>query len=217
MNAKNTLRNPLTTLFRLSFVLAILIGGLASCNDDGASPDTAPKDLLYSPASLSTDEGTAATSAKPSITSATTPTYSMTSTPDAGGEITIDAATGILTATANLKAGNYSVNVSATNSVGTTNFTNAFSVEVKAVTKTTYKSDIQPIIVASCSPCHVYGGAQINFGSSYNNTKNKADAIIDRINRMQGSTGFMPYQGTKLDAATIAKIEKWKTDGLLEE
>ena len=40
--------------------------------------------------------------------------------------------------------------------------------------------------------------------------------MINRINRAQGSGGFMPQGGTALSSANIALFEQWRADGLVE-
>lgn len=84
------------------------------------------------------------------------------------------------------------------------------------VIKTTYNKDIKPILVAKCSPCHLAGGANPNKWDDFTTSKNKIDFIINRVNREAGAAGFMPLNGTKLPAAELALIAKWKADGLLE-
>ena len=84
------------------------------------------------------------------------------------------------------------------------------------VVKITYNKDAKPIFVASCTPCHVTGGANPNKWDDYTSAKNKIDLILDRVNRDATATGFMPKNGTKLPAATITTLTQWKTDGLLE-
>ena len=81
-------------------------------------------------------------------------------------------------------------------------------------TKVTFTTDILPIINNNCSSCHT-GGAQTNY-TIYSLAKNNADLIKNRINRNQGSGGFMPQNGTKLSSAELAKFDQWITDGKLE-
>ena len=87
---------------------------------------------------------------------------------------------------------------------------------VVVVPKTTYTKDIKPLLLAKCAPCHLVGGSNPNKWDDFATAKNKIDVIIDRVNREQGATGFMPRNGTKLAAAELALIAKWKADGLLE-
>jgi len=83
--------------------------------------------------------------------------------------------------------------------------------------KITYLADVKPIMTASCGACHLAGGTNPNKFDEYTPTKTKIATIIDRVKREQGSTGFMPRNGTKLSADKIAILEKWVADGLLEK
>jgi len=83
--------------------------------------------------------------------------------------------------------------------------------------KTTYVANVKPILVASCTPCHLAGGANPNKWDEYAQAKAKINLIIDRVKREPGTTGFMPRNGTKLPADKIAILEKWVADGLLEK
>jgi len=82
--------------------------------------------------------------------------------------------------------------------------------------KITFNNDVKPLLVLSCAPCHVSGGNYAKW-DVYANAKSKITSIIDRVNRAQGSAGFMPSGGTKLSADKIAMLNKWVTDGLLEK
>ena len=42
------------------------------------------------------------------------------------------------------------------------------------------------------------------------------NGLLDRISRVQGASGMMPYQGTRMPQTTIDLINDWNTDGLLE-
>ncbi len=83
--------------------------------------------------------------------------------------------------------------------------------------KTTYVANVKPIFVASCTPCHLAGGANPNKWDDYAQAKAKINTILDRVKREPGATGFMPRNGTKLAADKIAVLEKWVADGLLEK
>ncbi len=83
--------------------------------------------------------------------------------------------------------------------------------------KVTYNKDIKAIFVANCTPCHLAGGANPNKWDDYATAKSKITNILDRTQRMPGTTGFMPRNGTaQLPAATIALLKQWQADGLLE-
>ena len=120
-----------------------------------------------------------------------------------------------------METGPYDNTVTATvteTDVNTANNTATSSiVPVPAVaSKITYNSDVKPMLVVSCAPCHVSGGSYEKW-DVYANAKSKINAIISRVSQAQGSGGFMPYGGTKLSADKIALLNKWVTDGLLEK
>lgn len=83
--------------------------------------------------------------------------------------------------------------------------------------KVTFNTDIKPLLTASCTPCHLAGGANPNKWDDYTTAKGKITVILDRTQRAPGSTGFMPKAGTALTAAQIALLKKWVDDGLLEK
>jgi uncharacterized repeat protein (TIGR01451 family) len=84
------------------------------------------------------------------------------------------------------------------------------------VVKINYVFNVKPLLVASCAPCHLAGGANPNKWDDYTQTKAKITIILDRVQRAPGSAGFMPKVGTQLTAAQIATLKQWVTDGLLE-
>ncbi len=84
------------------------------------------------------------------------------------------------------------------------------------VLKTTYNADVKSILVNSCTPCHLAGGANPNKWDQYAQAKAKINVILDRVQRDTGATGFMPKSGSKLSAENIAILKKWLDDGLLE-
>lgn len=91
-------------------------------------------------------------------------------------------------------------------------------IPVPVVVKLTYDKDIKIIFTTNCTPCHLAGGTNPNKWDDYLQSKNKITNILDRIQREPGTTGFMPRNGTmKLPAATIAKLNQWVKDGLLEK
>lgn len=83
--------------------------------------------------------------------------------------------------------------------------------------KITYLADVKPLLVASCTPCHLAGGANPNKWDDYAQAKGKITVILDRVQRAPGTAGFMPKVGTQLTAAQIATLKQWVTDGLLEK
>jgi outer membrane murein-binding lipoprotein Lpp len=88
--------------------------------------------------------------------------------------------------------------------------------EENPVVQTTYTKDVKSIFVSSCAPCHVSGGVHPSKFDDYATAKSKIDAIVDRVHRDAGAAGFMPKNGSKLSAETIAILTKWKSDGLPE-
>lgn len=82
--------------------------------------------------------------------------------------------------------------------------------------KVTYTADIKPLLIVSCTPCHLPGGVNPNKWDDYATAKSKISVILDRVQRESTAVGFMPKNGTKLSAANIALLNKWVADGLLE-
>ncbi|MBC7946649.1 MAG: cytochrome c [Chitinophagaceae bacterium] len=81
----------------------------------------------------------------------------------------------------------------------------------------TWNSNVQTVIMANCSPCHipVKGGNKKAY-DNYANTKSDIDEIIRRIELNPTDRGFMPFKHPKLSDSTIAVFKQWKTDGLIE-
>jgi cytochrome c5 len=88
------------------------------------------------------------------------------------------------------------------------------STTTPAATKLTYDKDIKSIFTTSCKPCHNAGGTHPKKYDDYATAKSTIDVILERVQRAQTATGFMPLGGNKLDQATIDKLKQWKTDGL---
>lgn len=82
----------------------------------------------------------------------------------------------------------------------------------------TYQHDIQPIVVANCSPCHFPPKGNKKPLDNYASVKGDIDDIISRISKNPGERGFMPFKhATKLPDSTINAFVQWKKDGLLEK
>ena len=83
----------------------------------------------------------------------------------------------------------------------------------------TYEGNLQQVILANCSPCHI--PAKGGFKKAYDNyasVKVDIDEMIRRIQLNPGERGFMPFKRTeKLSDTTIAKFKQWKDDGLTEK
>lgn len=87
--------------------------------------------------------------------------------------------------------------------------------------QTRFSVDVNPILVASCQPCHIEGGganfaARVKHVNNYANAKSAANFILDRVSRAQGATGMMPLNRTRLTDDKIAIIRRWINDGLAE-
>ena len=136
--------------------------------------------------------------------------FAIVSVTPSNAAITMNAQGAIQVGTSSV-AGVFTVNVSATNSVNTTNFNNAFVVTVRA--PITFNVNIQPLIASKCGSCHIPGGSQTNY-TDYNNSKISIDTILDRVNRAVGTSGAMPQGGPQLSLAERALLLQWKNDGL---
>ncbi len=86
------------------------------------------------------------------------------------------------------------------------------------VAKSTFDTNIQTLLTANCSPCHIpaKGGNKRPY-DNFANAKADIDEIIRRIELNPGDRGFMPFRGkAKLSDSTINAFKQWKTDGLLQ-
>jgi hypothetical protein len=82
----------------------------------------------------------------------------------------------------------------------------------------TYETNLQPLIVANCTPCHIpaKGGNKRPY-DNYANVKSDIDEIIRRIELNPTDRGFMPFKHAKLSDSTINVFKQWRTDGLVEK
>lgn len=80
-----------------------------------------------------------------------------------------------------------------------------------------YTGTIQPIIAASCSPCHFPSKGSKKPLDSYDAVKSNIDEIIARVQRNPGERGFMPAMHPKLSDSTIQVLLQWKNQGLAEK
>jgi uncharacterized membrane protein len=89
----------------------------------------------------------------------------------------------------------------------------------KAVPKLNYETNMQTVIVAYCSPCHIPAkGGNKKAYDNFANVKTDIDEIVRRIELNPGERGFMPFKkDAKLSDSTIALFKQWKADGLLEK
>jgi mono/diheme cytochrome c family protein len=87
------------------------------------------------------------------------------------------------------------------------------------VPKLSYETNMQAVVVANCSPCHIpaKGGNKRSY-DNFANVKADIDEIIRRIELEPSVRGFMPFKkNAKLSDSTIAVFKQWKADGLLEK
>lgn len=83
-------------------------------------------------------------------------------------------------------------------------------------TKITYTANVQPLMVANCSPCHFPPKGNKKAFDNYIAVKGDIDALLERVNKNPGDKGFMPFKHPKLSDSTINILVQWKKDGLLE-
>ena len=86
-----------------------------------------------------------------------------------------------------------------------------------AIPKLTYQNNIETIIAANCSPCHIPAkGGNKKPLDTYASVQENIDDIVHRIELNPADKGFMPFKKPKLSDSTIAVFKQWKTDGLLQ-
>jgi len=86
-----------------------------------------------------------------------------------------------------------------------------------AVSKVTYVSNVQPVLIKNCSPCHFPPQGTKKALNTYLAAKGEIDDIIEAIKKNPGERGFMPSKHAKLSDSTINVFVQWKNDGLLEK
>jgi len=172
---------------------------------------TLPSNLSYPIGSLNLTQGTSGSSQQPTINGSTPVTFSITVSPLASG-ITVDPNTGVISSNTAVVDGTYLVTVIATNAAGNETFIDVFTVNVTA-SLVSFASDILPIIQNNCASCHTPGGSEVDY-TNYSNSSGDVNAILNRIQRVQGSSGFMPKNGTSLTQQEINLIQQWLNDGL---
>jgi len=81
----------------------------------------------------------------------------------------------------------------------------------------TYDKSIQPIVLNSCTPCHVPSkGGNKEALDNYDNAKKDIDGILRRIQLNPDEKGYMPAKHPKLSDSDIAAFKQWKDSGLVK-
>ncbi len=172
------------------------------------TPASPPSSLSYSPKILTIEQGKAGSSAAPTISGTSPFTFAIGSNNTANGQISINATTGVVSAGANTPTGTYMLTITAGNSAGMATFMGALTVVVNApVVAVSFAKDIQPFLQV-CGGCHSY--------NQYAAAKANIDNMLNRVQRAQGSGGFMPQGGSPLSKTQIDLLKKWVDDGLKE-
>jgi hypothetical protein len=88
-------------------------------------------------------------------------------------------------------------------------------VEVK---KISYKTDIEPIIANSCTPCHIPPQGRKEPLENYTNVKAHIVSILERVQLPQDNRKFMPPVNKKpaLTTEQIALLIKWQQQNMPE-
>ena len=88
---------------------------------------------------------------------------------------------------------------------------------VKEPVKLTYAANVQPIMIANCTPCHFPPKGFKKAYDTYESVTADIDQILSRIQKNPGEEGFMPFKHQKLADSTIMVFVQWKKDGLLQK
>jgi hypothetical protein len=86
----------------------------------------------------------------------------------------------------------------------------------KVVPKISYTSNVQPLILTNCSPCHIPPKGRLKPLDTYVSAISNIDSILSRVNKNPDEKGFMPFKHPKLADSTINVLVQWKKDGLRE-
>lgn len=82
--------------------------------------------------------------------------------------------------------------------------------ETEIPTSISYQNDVRPIIQNNCLNCHGNFGAP-NSLTTYENVKASVlNNLIDRISRVEGTSGAMPLGGPRLSQNDINIIIEWQ-------
>lgn len=80
----------------------------------------------------------------------------------------------------------------------------------------TYTVNVKSIIDGNCVSCHGASNPSAGFNiSTYANSKNSINAIIDRVDLQTGQPGVMPPSG-RMPESKIQILKDWQTQGLIQ-
>ena len=79
-----------------------------------------------------------------------------------------------------------------------------------------YESNVLPVILANCSPCHIPEKGNKEPLNTYAAAKEHIDDILVRIQKNPDEKGFMPFKHPKLPDSTIQVFVQWKNEGFVE-
>jgi hypothetical protein len=82
-----------------------------------------------------------------------------------------------------------------------------------------YETDIKPIMLRSCTPCHFPTEGKKKMLDSYLATKENIVDIINRVQLPPEEKKFMPFKSKKtpLSAAEIDLLKTWYNEGMPEK
>lgn len=82
-----------------------------------------------------------------------------------------------------------------------------------------YETDIKPIMLRSCTPCHFPENGKKKMLDSYEATLNNIVDIINRVQLPSEERKFMPFKSKKkpLSAEEIALFKTWYNEGMTEK
>lgn len=83
---------------------------------------------------------------------------------------------------------------------------------------TFYDTDIQPIMVRSCTPCHFPEKGRKKILNTYTAVSTNIQDILERIQLAPEDEHFMPFKGKRqaLSAEEILLFKKWFAEGMTE-
>jgi hypothetical protein len=88
----------------------------------------------------------------------------------------------------------------------------------KVEKKISYKTDIQPIIATSCTPCHIPPQGRKEPLENYDHVKANIVTILERVKLPQDNRKFMPPVNKKpaLTTDQVALLVKWQQQNMAE-